>query len=209
MASLLPGLRRAAPRISRDFFVCHQCVKQSRPAIRKATFLPTTTTSGTLRAIRFNSTTATLPEIIGRPKRTSPLNDLGQTINNGVPQKAQKVMKADFYPETSSNTVAYWLLGSAVSVFGIVVFGGLTRLTESGYVVPLCTYSIPNSNTSQSKHYRMETRNRFAPSPLPRGLAIRIRQIPCLPRIQAPQSPYDTRGVQENLLHGMGPSTMG
>jgi cytochrome c oxidase assembly protein subunit 15 len=30
--------------------------------------------------------------------------------------------------------VAYWLLGSAASVFGIVVFGGLTRLTESGYV---------------------------------------------------------------------------
>lgn len=26
-----------------------------------------------------------------------------------------------------------WLLGSAASVFGIVVFGGLTRLTESGY----------------------------------------------------------------------------
>ncbi|EXJ89537.1 cytochrome c oxidase assembly protein subunit 15 [Capronia epimyces CBS 606.96] len=35
-------------------------------------------------------------------------------------------------PDTSSNTVAYWLLGSAASVFGIVVFGGLTRLTESG-----------------------------------------------------------------------------
>jgi cytochrome c oxidase assembly protein subunit 15 len=29
--------------------------------------------------------------------------------------------------------VAFWLLGSAASVFGIVVFGGLTRLTESGY----------------------------------------------------------------------------
>ncbi|KIX95690.1 uncharacterized protein Z520_08397 [Fonsecaea multimorphosa CBS 102226] len=37
-----------------------------------------------------------------------------------------------FFPDTSSNTVAYWLLGSAASVFGIVVFGGLTRLTESG-----------------------------------------------------------------------------
>ncbi|KIW78470.1 hypothetical protein Z517_08306 [Fonsecaea pedrosoi CBS 271.37] len=38
----------------------------------------------------------------------------------------------NFFPDTSSNTVAYWLLGSAASVFGIVVFGGLTRLTESG-----------------------------------------------------------------------------
>lgn len=40
--------------------------------------------------------------------------------------------KDSLFPDTSSNTVAYWLLGSAASVFGIVVFGGLTRLTESG-----------------------------------------------------------------------------
>ena len=38
-----------------------------------------------------------------------------------------------FFPSTSQKIVAYWLLGSAASVFGIVVFGGLTRLTESGY----------------------------------------------------------------------------
>lgn len=37
-------------------------------------------------------------------------------------------------PKISSKSVAYWLLGSAASVFGIVVFGGLTRLTESGLV---------------------------------------------------------------------------
>lgn len=36
------------------------------------------------------------------------------------------------FPDVSSKVVAYWLMGSAVSVFGIVVFGGLTRLTESG-----------------------------------------------------------------------------
>ena len=37
------------------------------------------------------------------------------------------------FPDVSSKSVAYWLLASAASVFGIVVFGGLTRLTESGY----------------------------------------------------------------------------
>ncbi|KAF2097789.1 cytochrome oxidase assembly [Rhizodiscina lignyota] len=37
-----------------------------------------------------------------------------------------------FFPHSSNKSVAYWLLGSAASVFGIVVFGGLTRLTESG-----------------------------------------------------------------------------
>lgn len=36
------------------------------------------------------------------------------------------------FPNTSSKSAAYWLLASATSVFGIVVFGGLTRLTESG-----------------------------------------------------------------------------
>jgi hypothetical protein len=42
--------------------------------------------------------------------------------------------KRKFFPEQSEKIVAYWLVGSAISVFGIVVFGGLTRLTESGYV---------------------------------------------------------------------------
>ncbi|ERS96527.1 hypothetical protein HMPREF1624_06731 [Sporothrix schenckii ATCC 58251] len=36
------------------------------------------------------------------------------------------------FPDTSSKSVAIWLIASAVSVFGIVVWGGLTRLTESG-----------------------------------------------------------------------------
>ncbi|KPI39377.1 Cytochrome c oxidase assembly protein COX15 [Cyphellophora attinorum] len=43
-----------------------------------------------------------------------------------------KPKKKSFFPTRTSNSVAYWLLGSAASVFGIVVFGGLTRLTESG-----------------------------------------------------------------------------
>lgn len=37
-----------------------------------------------------------------------------------------------YWAAVTSKSVAYWLLGSAASVFGIVVFGGLTRLTESG-----------------------------------------------------------------------------
>lgn len=38
---------------------------------------------------------------------------------------------AGFAPE-ASRSVGYWLLASAASVFGLVIFGGLTRLTESG-----------------------------------------------------------------------------
>jgi cytochrome c oxidase assembly protein subunit 15 len=47
---------------------------------------------------------------------------------------AKSSPKSSFFPETNDKVVGYWLLGSAVSVFGIVIFGGLTRLTESGYV---------------------------------------------------------------------------
>jgi cytochrome c oxidase assembly protein subunit 15 len=46
--------------------------------------------------------------------------------------------------------VGFWLLGSAASVFGIVVFGGLTRLTESGLSItewkPLTGSLPPMSN---------------------------------------------------------------
>ncbi|KAI9808958.1 MAG: Cytochrome c oxidase assembly protein cox15 [Phylliscum demangeonii] len=48
--------------------------------------------------------------------------------------------------------VGYWLLGSAASVFGLIVFGGLTRLTESGLSItewrPV-TGSLPPWSTEQ------------------------------------------------------------
>jgi cytochrome c oxidase assembly protein subunit 15 len=126
MASFLPGLRRAAPRLASDFFICHHCMNHARPAARQIRIPGKASLS---RTIRFNSSAAAFPEII--PKKTSPLNSLSQTISNAEKERA-KGAKKEFFPETSSNTVAYWLLGSAASVFGIVVFGGLTRLTESG-----------------------------------------------------------------------------
>ncbi len=129
MASFLPGLRRAAPRLASDFFICHHCLKHARPAARQIRIPGKASLS---RTIRFNSNAAAFPEIIS--KKTSPLSSLSQTISNAEKErvKGAKEAKKAFFPETSSNTVAYWLLGSAASVFGIVVFGGLTRLTESG-----------------------------------------------------------------------------
>lgn len=41
-------------------------------------------------------------------------------------------LRQGFFPSRTSKNVGYWLFGSAASVFGIVVLGGLTRLTESG-----------------------------------------------------------------------------
>jgi cytochrome c oxidase assembly protein subunit 15 len=125
MASIFPGIRRAGPRLTQDFFVCHQCIKSSRPAIRQVRILGK---SALARNVRFNSSAVTPSEHAFT--KSSPLTSLSQTISHTEGKAASK----KFFPETNSKSVAYWLLGSAASVFGIVVFGGLTRLTESGYV---------------------------------------------------------------------------
>lgn len=57
-----------------------------------------------------------------RSQITSPLNILSQTI----------LGRRKSFPSVSHKIVGYWLIGSAASVFGIVILGGLTRLTESG-----------------------------------------------------------------------------
>ncbi|RVX75619.1 hypothetical protein B0A52_00972 [Exophiala mesophila] len=71
---------------------------------------------------------------------------LVQDVNTAEGSKSEK---KGFYPKHSTNAVAYWLLASAASVFGIVIFGGLTRLTESGLSItewrPV-TGSVPPRN---------------------------------------------------------------
>jgi len=126
MALIVPGLRRAGPRLSRDFFVCHQCLSKSGPT-RSSSIARK---SAVLRSIRYKSTTAVPSRAISSAATTSPLASLSQTVGS-----VRRTAGRKFFPETSSKPVGYWLLGSAASVFGIVVFGGLTRLTESGYVV--------------------------------------------------------------------------
>ena len=63
-----------------------------------------------------------------------PMGALAESISTRAAPTASETVKAakKAWPETNSKGVGYWLIGSAVSVFGIVVFGGLTRLTESG-----------------------------------------------------------------------------
>lgn len=130
MASILPGLRKSVPRLSRDFFICHQCLKQPRPILRQTKFPAKSISS---RSIRFNSNTATITD---SANGVSPLRSLADSLSKSR-QPINKELSRSRFPETSSKSVGYWLLGSAASVFGIVVFGGLTRLTESGYVATL------------------------------------------------------------------------
>jgi heme a synthase len=50
-------------------------------------------------------------------------------FSNAAPREIEEIVPP--------RSVGYWLLGTAGLVFGIVVVGGLTRLTESGYIVLL------------------------------------------------------------------------
>jgi cytochrome c oxidase assembly protein subunit 15 len=118
MASIFqsfPLLQRAAPRLSRQFFTCQAApaarIRPPPPALRSKPFF------------QYRSQTTQVPQHV-----TSPLAQLSQ-------ESVKAGSKRKFFPDTSDTGVAYWLLGSAASVFGIVIFGGLTRLTESGYVL--------------------------------------------------------------------------
>ena len=84
----------------------------------------------------------------------SPLTSLSRSINSAQNTSGASTINT-FFPRVSSKSVAYWLLGSAASVFGIVVFGGLTRLTESGYVNCILGTGWW-LNSFKLKYYRME-----------------------------------------------------
>ena len=155
-----------ASKILEDAFVCKRCIhQQKQPALkstRDSSFLQAFRKPGHYRiqqqsSPRHNSSSATAPS-----NASSPLGALSQTIAK-QPKKAQAASPTKF-PEVSSKSVAYWLLGSAASVFGIVVFGGLTRLTESGLSItewrPV-TGSLPPMNQGDWEYEY----NRYRASP--------------------------------------------
>jgi cytochrome c oxidase assembly protein subunit 15 len=126
MASIFhafPQLRIAAPRLSRRLFGCRPClnapVRSSFAASRCTPRQPSV-----LQSVRWKST---------QPLRSSAAIG-GANVHGAVLAEAATKTegRSRSFPKTSSKSVAYWLLGSAASVFGIVIFGGLTRLTESG-----------------------------------------------------------------------------
>jgi cytochrome c oxidase assembly protein subunit 15 len=133
MASSLPGLRRTTQKLSRDFFICHQ---YSNIARQTPLSLKLPIKSNITRTIRFNSSAAAFPDGAGSFRKATPLGSLSKNLlKKEVVYNPGEGVKKKFFPTTTSKSVAYWLLGSAASVFGIVVFGGLTRLTESGFVL--------------------------------------------------------------------------
>lgn len=111
MSFFTPRVARLCLQAPTRFFVCNQCLRVApqKSAPKLLNSIPSRTFA--------SAKTVTPP--------------LGSSI---VEQASSvKAQAKRTFPQTSSKSVAYWLLGSAASVFGIVVFGGLTRLTESGY----------------------------------------------------------------------------
>ena len=128
MASLGNSLslwRSAAPRLAKDFFTSQSLSSQGYAAKSIRQF----------GALQFRQPTkSTLLNNKNREFFTSSLkrSNAASAVAEAVGEGAAKGKSS--FPKISDKVVGYWLLGSAASVFGIVVFGGLTRLTESGYV---------------------------------------------------------------------------
>ncbi|CAK4033439.1 cytochrome c oxidase assembly cox15 [Lecanosticta acicola] len=124
-----------ADKLLQEAFVCRRCIHQRAPAPpthrsnRATPFLTAFRSRGPAQSRSQSWSAAASPS-----PPPSPLAALGKSLgeSSGTRSQPKTRVKASSWPETSSKSVAYWLLGSAASVFGIVVFGGLTRLTESG-----------------------------------------------------------------------------
>ncbi|KAK1495385.1 cytochrome oxidase assembly protein [Colletotrichum costaricense] len=128
MASFAPGLRRLAVRASPSLFVCRQCQRQQPQWRSSPSRVLDTIVRSQQQTRSFTQTKAPLNFSSNAVIADKP----SASIAAQAVAKAKKATKKRAWPETNSKSVGYWLVGSAVSVFGIVVWGGLTRLTESG-----------------------------------------------------------------------------
>jgi cytochrome c oxidase assembly protein subunit 15 len=108
------------PRIGNSSLTLSSHISRNRPAFRRTfSFTP-------------NPRTVTTPTA-----GESPLGGLADSFTRPAADKALGLL----WPDISDKKAGIWLLGSATLVFGIVVLGGLTRLTESGFVLSF-PYSV-------------------------------------------------------------------
>ena len=130
MAFFQLGLRRAAAHLSRVPAACGPCVRQQWHS--KLPVPPSRVLSKLGRASRSYASSSAAATTHSK----TPLEFLSNNITKAETASSQSSGdSSSSFPKTNAKVVGYWLIGSAASVFGIVVFGGLTRLTESGYVL--------------------------------------------------------------------------
>lgn len=133
MGSVFPILQQGAPRLRGCFFRCshHQSFPFPRvrpqPSINLSLYY-----ARAFKASPRQPSSVLSSGLATDTESRSPLSYLSKSTEQASTKK--KTTKTRF-PEISEKSVAYWLLASAASVFGIVIFGGLTRLTESGYAL--------------------------------------------------------------------------
>lgn len=136
MAFLMPVSRRLATRLAAPPSICRQCL-QNRPAVQSRSLVLDALRQSRAAArplARFQSTRA---QPVAEVKASSGAKAVSEEGARASAEAVENAPSKKRLPEfTSSRAVGLWLLGSAISVFGIIVFGGLTRLTESGFVSP-------------------------------------------------------------------------
>ncbi|KAE8419090.1 cytochrome oxidase assembly protein-domain-containing protein [Aspergillus pseudocaelatus] len=130
LGSSVSLMRSFTPRLSKEIFTCRQCLGRSQNYATKSAFRKNLAVSPFTQ----NTSKLNLPASLSRTKTAIPnifkRSASDSAVASAVEEGASNAKSS--FPKVSDKTVAYWLLGSAASVFGIVVFGGLTRLTESG-----------------------------------------------------------------------------
>ncbi len=109
--------------------------------------LPTGTGASTFRFLRWprinrsqsnNASAISLSSPSPLSSTTTPTEDVENASSDSLSdlghssRRLSAPSRPRFFPDGNANSVGYWLLASAASVFGLVGFGGLTRLTESG-----------------------------------------------------------------------------
>ncbi|KAG9009866.1 Cytochrome c oxidase assembly protein cox15 [Tulasnella sp. JGI-2019a] len=109
-----------ASRRSLSWLVSRQSTASAAASVRRHPFfLPNPFRSKIIHPAFFSSTTS-----LTSPSLSIPANDASSA--------AESNNTTDALPTLSTPAVSNWLLGCSALVFGIIVVGGVTRLTESG-----------------------------------------------------------------------------
>ena len=132
MTSILPILRNAAPRLTKQLFGPDCCRSEASGVLSRAVRPRLHPNAAPLLRRSFKSTQWRSLEASLGENTTRPLSSALRSWKKEPILRKGNGARKSMFPQVSEKIVAYWLLGSAASVFGIVVFGGLTRLTESG-----------------------------------------------------------------------------
>lgn len=125
MAFFQLGIRRAALQLAQSSFVCRQCLRQQK------FFSPSSSPASQPKILDFLRPAPRRYATTG--SQAAPAASVKAAASAAFAStRGSGSSKSSSFPEVNSKAVGYWLMGSAVSVLGIIVFGGLTRLTESG-----------------------------------------------------------------------------